>query len=294
MNNIKSFKEMKPVIKILEEKKLIGKRMIMTFSDNKTGELWRGLMRRREEIQNKIGAEFYSMQIYPPLFFENFDPTIEFEKWATVEVADFNSVPEEMEAFTLEGGLYAVFLYQGAASAASETFSYILGTWLPDSGYALDNRPHFEILGEKYKNESPDSQEELWIPIKHKSGKFSIAPWLTVRNSTKAIEFYKSAFGANEVYRLEGQGDDLVARLSVNGAEFWVSNDSSESTDPESLGGGTIRMILTVPDPDSLFIQALNAGSSQIFPVGEEHGWRLGRLVDPFGLHWEIGRPSLK
>jgi PhnB protein len=121
--------------------------------------------------------------------------------------------------------------------------------------------------------------------------KGSIAAWLTVRNSVKAAEFYKSAFGAIEVYRLEGDNGDLVARLSINGSEFWVSNESSESLDPESLGGGTVRMILTVQDPDAVFSQALKAGATQVFPVGEDHGWRLGRLVDPFGLHWEIGRP---
>lgn len=119
----------------------------------------------------------------------------------------------------------------------------------------------------------------------------SIAAWLTVRNSIKAVEFYKSAFGAIEIYRLEGGNGDLVARLSIDGSEFWVSNESSESLDPESLGGGTVRMILTVQDPDSVFTRALKAGATQVFPVGEDHGWRLGRLVDPFGLHWEIGRP---
>jgi len=290
MNKTKPFERMEPVVKILKEKKLVGKRMIMTFSDNKTGELWRGFMQVRKGIQNNIGTELYSMQKYAPSFFENFNPTAEFEKWAAIEVTDFNNVPDDMESFTLEGGLYAVFLYHGAASAAEETFRYILGTWLPVSGFVLDDRTHFEILGEKYKNESPDSQEELWIPIKLKSGNVSIVPWLTVRNSKKAVEFYKSAFDAIEVYRLEGKDEDLVSRLSVNGAEFWVSNDPSESTGPESLGGGTIRMILTVPDPDDLFSRALNAGATQIFPVREDHGWRLGRLVDPFGLHWEIGR----
>src|SRR5512133_397733 len=121
---------------------------------------------------------------------------------------------------------------------------------------------------------------------------YSIAPWLTVRNSAKAIDFYKSAFGASEVYRLEGEGDDLVAKLSVNGAEFWVANGPAENEGSEAVGGGTVRMILTVPDPDALFLQALKAGAKQVYPVGEEHGWRLGRLVDPFGLHWEIGRQS--
>jgi PhnB protein len=116
----------------------------------------------------------------------------------------------------------------------------------------------------------------------------SIVPWLSVRNSVKAVEFYKAAFGAIEVYRLEAPDGGLVARLSVNGAEFWLSE---ESPDSESSGEGSVRMILTIPDPDALFAQALEAGASQVFPVGEEHGWRLGRLVDPFGHHWEIGRP---
>jgi PhnB protein len=119
----------------------------------------------------------------------------------------------------------------------------------------------------------------------------SLAVWLTVRNSVKAIEFYKSAFGAVEVYRLEGDNDDLVARLSIDGSEFWVSNEPSKSLDRESLGGGTVKMILTVEDPDTVFIRALKAGAIEVFPIGEEHGWRLGRLVDPFGLYWEIGRP---
>ena len=282
---------MEPRFETIKEKKLLGKRMIMTFSDNKTGDLWRSFMPQRKEILNKIGSELYSVQMYAPKFFDNFNPDTEFEKWATVEVNDFNTVPDGMETLTLQGGLYVVFQYRGAASTAAETFRYILGTWLPDSDYTLDTRPHFEMLGEKYKNESPDSEEELWIPIKPKSVGYSIAPWLTVKNSVKAVDFYKSAFGAVEVYRFEGPDGDLVARLSVNGAEFWVSNDSSVSSYPESLGGGTVRMILTVPDPDALFIQALKAGASQVFPVGEEHGWRLGRLVDPFGLHWEIGRP---
>jgi PhnB protein len=119
----------------------------------------------------------------------------------------------------------------------------------------------------------------------------SIAPWLTVRDGARAVEFYKSAFEATEVYRLEDPSGGLVVRLSVSGAEFWISaeppNDSAASAAP--VGGGSVRMILTVADPDGVFAQALAAGASEVFPVGEGHGWRLGRLVDPFGLHWEIG-----
>jgi PhnB protein len=121
----------------------------------------------------------------------------------------------------------------------------------------------------------------------------SIAPWLSVRNSARAVDFYKSAFGAIEVFRLEGPEGSVVARLSVDGAEFWLSDESPEhgNFSPESLGGGTVRIILTVADPDAVFRQARSAGATEVFPVGEEHGWRLGRVVDPFGHHWEIGRP---
>lgn len=159
---------MNPKIKILPQTKLIGKRMIMSFSNNKTYELWNSFIPERTEIKNNIGTELYSMQIYSPSFFDNFDPEKEFEKWAAGEVADFDSIPDGMESIILAGGLYAVFLYKGAASDATETFQYIFGTWLPNSEYTLDNRPHFEILGEKYKNEDPDSEEEIWIPIKVK------------------------------------------------------------------------------------------------------------------------------
>ncbi len=119
----------------------------------------------------------------------------------------------------------------------------------------------------------------------------SIAPWLTVRDGARAVEFYKSAFEATEVYRLEDPSGGLVVRLSVSGAEFWISAEPPKDGDAsaEPVGGGSVRMILTVADPDGVFAQALAAGASEVFPVGEGHGWRLGRLVDPFGLHWEIG-----
>jgi len=120
----------------------------------------------------------------------------------------------------------------------------------------------------------------------------SIAPWLSVRNGARAVDFYKSAFGATEVFRLDA-GGDVVAKLSVDGAEFWLGDESPEhgNFSPESLGGGSVRMVLTVADPDAVFERALRAGASEVVPVREEHGWRFGRMVDPFGHHWEIGRP---
>jgi len=162
-------KTMEPRIVNLVGKRLVGKRMTMSFADNRTFELWRSFMPVRKEIQNSIGTDLYSLQIYAPLFFDNFDPTAKFEKWAAIEVSAFDLIPREMETFTLVSGLYAVFFYKGDANAAAGTFQYILGTWLPGSGYLLDDRPHFEILGEKFKNGDPSSEEEIWIPIKQKS-----------------------------------------------------------------------------------------------------------------------------
>lgn len=161
---------MEPRIETLKEKKLIGKRLTMTLADNTTPELWRSFMLQRKEIKNNLSTDLISMQVYnQSLDFANFNPHATFEKWATTEVTDFNIVPVEMETFILKGGLYAVFVHKGAASSGAKTFQHIFGTWLPDSNYLLDNRPHFELLGEKYKNDASDSEEEIWIPVKQKT-----------------------------------------------------------------------------------------------------------------------------
>ena len=122
---------------------------------------------------------------------------------------------------------------------------------------------------------------------------YSIQPWLSVRNSKRALEFYKSAFGAIETYRLDTSDETVVAKLSINGAEFWLNDESPDfgNFSPETLGGSTARMILIVREPEIVFNKALEAGALQVFPVAEEHGWKLGRIVDPFGHHWEIGHP---
>jgi PhnB protein len=116
---------------------------------------------------------------------------------------------------------------------------------------------------------------------------------LSVRNGARAVEFYKSAFGAVEVFKIEAPDGAVVARLAIEGAEFWVADESPahQNFSPESLGGGTVRMILTVPDPDAMFARAVAAGAREVSAVKEDYGWRLGRVVDPFGHHWEIGHP---
>ena len=121
----------------------------------------------------------------------------------------------------------------------------------------------------------------------------SIAPWLSVRKSAEAVEFYKAAFNAVEVFRMGDPAEGIVARLSAHGAEFWVGEESVEhfNFSPASLGGSTVRIIFTVADPDAVFAQAIQAGASEVYPVSDEHGWRIGRVVDPYGHHWEICRP---
>jgi PhnB protein len=122
-----------------------------------------------------------------------------------------------------------------------------------------------------------------------------IVPELSVRRGRAAVEFYKTAFGAVEVYRVNGtdQHEDVVAQLSVGNASFWVSDESPAhgNFSPESLGGATTRVLLIVEDPESVVARAVAAGATRIYPVGEEHGWLLGRIEDPFGHHWEIGKP---
>ncbi|HEV2426122.1 MAG TPA: VOC family protein [Terriglobia bacterium] len=124
--------------------------------------------------------------------------------------------------------------------------------------------------------------------------KTSIAPMLSVRNGAKAVEFYMAAFGAEVLVRVDAPDGAVVARLAVEGAEFWVADESPEhfNFSPESLGGGTVRIVMIVDDPDAVFKRALAAGARVVWPVADQpYGWRVGRLADPYGHHWEIGKP---
>lgn len=159
---------MKPEIVSSAERKIIGKRLSMSLADNKTFELWKGFMVRRAEITNKLSNDLISMNIYTTNHFRDFNPNNIFEKWAAAEVADFDNVPKGLETFIISAGLYAIFKYKGL-STDQRIFQYIFGEWLPNSDYILDNRPHFELLGDKYKNNDPSSEEEIWIPIKEKT-----------------------------------------------------------------------------------------------------------------------------
>ena len=121
----------------------------------------------------------------------------------------------------------------------------------------------------------------------------ALAPLLNVRRGAAAVDFYRAAFGAEELFRVENDGM-IVAQLSIEGAEFWLADDSPEhqNFNPEALAGSTVRLILTVDDPDSVFDRATAAGATVVWPVANQrYPWRVGRLVDPFGHHWEIGKP---
>jgi AraC family transcriptional regulator len=156
-----------PEIVQLSAKTLVGKHLNMSFAENRTVELWKSFMPRLKEINHRISGDLFSMQLFDERpNFSKFNPTLMFEKWAAAEVSDIDTIPDGMEAFHLEIGLYAVFAYKGSVSEAASFFQYIFGTWLPGSGYTLDSRPHFEILGEKYNNDSADSEESIFIPIK--------------------------------------------------------------------------------------------------------------------------------
>jgi PhnB protein len=121
----------------------------------------------------------------------------------------------------------------------------------------------------------------------------NVVAQLSVRRGRAAIAFYEEAFGAQVVYRVGGtdQNESVVAQLDVGDASFWVADESPEHANfsPETLGGGTVRMLLVVEDPDAVVQRAVAAGARLVYPVSEEHGWRLGRIEDPFGHHWEIG-----
>jgi PhnB protein len=122
-----------------------------------------------------------------------------------------------------------------------------------------------------------------------------VMPQLSVRRGREAIEFYKAAFGAVEEHRVGGsdEHEEVVAQLAIDGASFWVSDESPEHENfsPESLGGGSVRMLLIVADPQAAVQRAVEAGAREVWPVSEEYGWLLGRVLDPFGHHWEVGRP---
>lgn len=169
---------LKPRTENSPEIKLTGMKKVMSFSKDFTQELWEAFMPRNKEIANKLDTCLYSVEIYDsPAFFDDFKPDKDFEKWAAVQVNDFDTVLEGMETLTVPAGLYAVFIQKGNEENSADTYQFIFETWLPKSEFVLDDRPHFALMGESYIQGDPDAEEEIWIPIKEKNVK---QPDLTV------------------------------------------------------------------------------------------------------------------
>jgi PhnB protein len=149
------------------------------------------------------------------------------------------------------------------------------------------------VRQQKLKSAKEESHHGRQVTERQRSEDILI-PMLSVRHGAKAVEFYKAAFGAGELFRLEAPDGAVVARLALGESEFWVADESPEHKNfsPESLGGATVRMVMVVADPDAAFARAVKAGATVVVPVEDkEYGWRVGRVVDPFGHHWEIGKP---
>ena len=146
---------------------LAGKNLAMSLLDNKTGMLWGSFMPVLKQIKHRVSDNLYSLQDYPATYFDIYNPGTVFTNWALTEVSTRDVLPEGMKHFKLEGGLYAVFLHRGSDTDTS-TYQYIFSTWLPQSDYVLDHRPHFELLGSRYKKGDDNSEEEFWIPVKEK------------------------------------------------------------------------------------------------------------------------------
>lgn len=157
-----------PKIEKLQKMQLVGKHITMSLSNNRTAELWGAFMPVRNSVLRRANDNYYSVEVYPEGYFEHFNPNTEFEKWAAVKVEEVTDLPEAMESLTVPEGLYAVFSFKGTPVNVPQFMQQIFGVWLPHSKYQLDNRPHFALMGEKYKNNDPESEEDFWVPVRLK------------------------------------------------------------------------------------------------------------------------------
>lgn len=149
------------------ERRLAGLKARMSFVDDRTSELWRTFRSRESEISDRIGMNSFSVKVYDLYYsFSNFDPAAEFDKWAAAEIRNTGAVPVQFAETTIPKGEYAVFIHRGTPADAPRTFGYIFGTWLPNSEFVIDQRPHFEVLPAGYDPFDPEAEEEIWIPVK--------------------------------------------------------------------------------------------------------------------------------
>lgn len=153
-------------IERIDGKLLVGIKQEMSYIDNKTALLWKSFMPFRNEVSNRVDNRYYSMQIYEDAYdYGSFDPATRFIKWAAVEVKSVKNIPANMGTYHMAGGMYAVFVHIGPASEFMKSMSFIFDNWLPQSGYKIDKREHFEILEEGYSPVDENAREEIWVPI---------------------------------------------------------------------------------------------------------------------------------
>jgi len=224
-------------IERLQSKKLVGQSLEMSLQENRTHELWSSFMPRKKEILNQKGQNLFSMQVYDQeLNFKDFNPTTSFTKWAAAEVADFNDIPESMNSYVLQGGLYAVFIHKGTPASFPKTAQYIFSNWLPTSDYELDKREHFELLSEKSKRNDPDSEEEVWIPVKEKK------THIAVTGGTGHL-------GRNLIDLLLKQGQSVKALKRTSKTPFehpnltWILGDLNDQDALQTLLGNSNALI---------------------------------------------------
>ena len=144
---------------------LAGIKVQMSLVNDQTTRLWRQFIPIKKDLTGLSGTELYSVEKYPEDYFLNFSPVKEFEKWAAVPVSDAFQAEDPIHILEIPEGLYAVFLYKGKSSEAHKVYQYIFEEWMPNSAYQVDHRPHFAVMGDKYRNDHPDSEEEFWVPI---------------------------------------------------------------------------------------------------------------------------------
>ena len=160
---------LKPEFKTIEVRKLVGMQITTNLQDdNSTAFLWQGFMPIKSNVKSIVNEDLYSFQEYDAFVaISEFNETSTFRKWAAIEVENYNTIPAGMETIEIPSGEYAVFTHKGPTSTFVHTAQQIFNFWLPNYGLLLDDRPQFEIMGEKYKGaEHPLSEEEIWVPIK--------------------------------------------------------------------------------------------------------------------------------
>ncbi|MCT8334055.1 GyrI-like domain-containing protein [Leptospira sp. 85282-16] len=149
----------------VNQKIIVGRKLEISLLENQTQTLWQTFMPKLKSISNRLDNNLISMSIYPSDYFQSFNPSNRFMKWAGVEVSEEPIIGDGLEIIKIPKGLYVRFLYQGLPSQAGPFYQTIFQEWFPKSGYMLDQRPHFEVLGDKYKNNDTSSEEMIYIPV---------------------------------------------------------------------------------------------------------------------------------